>query len=69
MKFAEVEKDEAPLNTDNIDILEQNINDFDPSLLKILLQDKTTKKYIRWNCDEYKKYGWDYRAEKEIFQN
>lgn len=51
---------------ENIDILEQDIA---PSLLKILLQDKTTGCFIRFGCDEYAKYGQAYTAEKEIFPN
>ncbi len=54
------------LDTKNIDILEQNINEISPSLLKILLKDKTTGKYIYWACDEYVKYGKAYTASKEI---
>lgn len=53
-------------NDENIDILEQDIEKLSPFLLKILLQDKTTGKYIRFACDEYAKYGEAYTAEKEI---
>ena len=50
----------------NIDILEQYIHVLSPHLLKILLRDKTTGRYIHWACDEYLKYGEDYAKEKEI---
>lgn len=52
-----------------IDILEQRIQDINPSLLKILLSDKTTKKYIRWACDNYQEYGAEYQADQEMFPN
>ncbi len=52
--------------TDSIDILEQDINNFDPKLLKILLTDHTTGKNIVWASDEYLKYGPDYAPECEI---
>lgn len=52
-----------------IDILEQRIYDMNPSLLKILLTDKTTKKFIRWACDDYQQYGAEYQADQEIHPN
>ncbi|MCM1295475.1 MAG: restriction endonuclease subunit M [Muribaculaceae bacterium] len=58
---ADVEQNE------DIDILEQEIQDISPFLLKMLLQDKTTGHFIRFACDEYLKYGEAYAAEKEIF--
>ena len=51
---------------EEIDILEQDIQDISPFLLKILLQDKTTGNFIRFACDEYLKYGEAYAADKEI---
>lgn len=51
---------------EDIDILEQDIEEISPFLLKILLQDKTTDKNIRFACDEYAKHGEAYTAEKEI---
>ena len=51
---------------EDIDILEQNIRELSPYLLKILLQDKTTGRFIRWACDEYTRYGEAYAADKEI---
>lgn len=49
-----------------IDIIEQNIADLSSDLLKILLADKTTKKYIRWATDNYQSLGVDYAPELEI---
>ena len=67
-KFCHIDKLPSPLaNPEDVDILEQNIRELSPYLLKILLQDKTTGRYIRWACDEYAKYGEAYTAEKEIF--
>lgn len=43
-----------------IDITEQRIQELSPSLLKILLSDKTTKKFIRWGTGNYKGYGPEY---------
>ena len=51
---------------EDIDILEQEIQDISPFLLKMLLQDKTTGRFIRFACDEYLKYGEAYTSEKEI---
>ncbi len=55
-----------PQENETIDILEQNIREKSPHLLKLLLQDKTTGGYIRWACDGYTQYGEAYKAEKEI---
>lgn len=49
-----------------IDVKEQNIADISLNLLKILLSDKTTKKYIRWGSDNYKIYGPEYYTDQEI---
>ena len=54
---------------EDIDILEQEIQDISSFLLKILLQDKTTGRFIRFACDEYLKYGEAYAADKEILPN
>lgn len=51
---------------EEIDVIEQNIEDISPSLLIILLSDKTTKTNIRWGCDDYINYGTQYRADQEI---
>jgi hypothetical protein len=50
----------------DIDVVEQNIQDISPDLLRILLLDKTTKQYIRWGSDNYIAYGLEYRADQEI---
>lgn len=49
-----------------IDILEQNIADISFDLLKILLKDKTTGKYILWATDNYEGYGDAYKPSQEI---
>lgn len=49
-----------------VDIVEQSIADISMDLLKILLTDKTTKKYIRWATDNYMFLGEDYGAGIEI---
>jgi len=50
----------------NIDIKENDLLKIDPSLLEILLKDKTTGKNIIWATDNYSKYGDLYTSEKEI---
>lgn len=52
--------------TDKVDILEQDILDFNPDILNLLLQDKTTGKYIIWATDNYVSYGDEYSPIKEI---
>ena len=37
---------------DSIDVIEQHIADRSMELLKILLKDKTTGKYIKWATDQ-----------------
>lgn len=49
-----------------VDVIEQSIQDLSPELLKILLSDKTTKKFIRWGSDNYQEYGPEYYADQEI---
>ena len=49
-----------------IDVLEQKIIELNPDLLKLLLSDKTTKKYIRWGTNNYNHYGPEYYADQEI---
>lgn len=51
---------------ERIDIIEQNIADVSFDLLKILLMDKTTGKYILWATDNYSEYGDGYKAQQEI---
>ena len=51
---------------ENIDIKEQRIADMSLDLLRILLSDKTTGKYIRWASDNYRQYGDEYNPEQEI---
>lgn len=49
-----------------IDVIEQNIVDISPNLLKALLADKTTGRNIIWATDNYEKYGEVYEASCEI---
>ena len=51
---------------EEVDIIEQSIADMSGDLLRILLIDKTTKKYIRWATDNYVSLGEDYSAGVEI---
>ena len=37
----------------NIDILEEAISDLHPSLLKLLIKDKTTRRNILWCTKDY----------------
>lgn len=47
---------------EEVDIIEQSIADMSGDLLRILLIDKTTKKYIRWETDNYVSLGEDCSA-------
>ena len=58
--------DEGVAGLEEVDIIEQGIADMSIDLLKILLIDKTTKKYIRWATDNYASLGKDYSAGVEI---
>ena len=49
-----------------IDVIEQHIADRSFDLLKILLKDKTTGKYIKWCTDNYSSLGEEYRADQEM---
>ncbi len=51
-----------------IDILEDDIADIDPEILKMLLKDKTTRKNILWCTKDYEHFGdeYDERAEMKI---
>lgn len=51
---------------ENIDLIEQNIADMSLDLLKVLLKDKTTKRFILWATDNYKQYGEAYHPSCEI---
>lgn len=51
---------------EKIDIVEQHIANRSLDLLKILLKDKTTGKYIKWATDNYSMFGPAYNADKEI---
>jgi len=49
-----------------IDIVEQHIADRSLDLLKILLKDKTTGKYIKWCTDNYSSLGEGYQFDQEM---
>lgn len=51
---------------ETIDIAEQSIADMSLDLMKVLLKDKTTGKYILWATDNYKQYGDAYLLSQEI---
>lgn len=46
-----------------IDILEDDIADIDPIILRILLKDKTTRKNILWCTKDYESYGSEYNEQ------
>ncbi len=49
-----------------IDILEDDIAELDPRILRKLLQDKTTKKNILWATKDYESYGPQYDEHAEM---
>ena len=51
---------------EKVDISEQNIADMSYNLIKVLLKDKTTGKYIVWATDNYIQYGDFYLPSQEI---
>lgn len=51
---------------DSIDVIEQHIAERSMDLLKILLKDKTTGKYIKWATDNYLSISSSYRPENEM---
>lgn len=51
---------------EKIDILEDDIADIDPIILRILLKDKTTRKNILWCTKDYESYGPEYDERAEI---
>ena len=58
LKRTEIEK--------KIDILEDDIADINPVILRLLLKDKTTKKNILWCTKDYESYGDEYDEQAEI---
>ena len=58
LKRTEVEK--------RIDILEDDIAEIDPKILKLLLKDKTTKGNILWCTKDYESYGPEYEEHQPI---
>lgn len=51
------------------DILEEDIKEFSPQVLDILLKDRTTKKNIIWATDNYNVYGYGFSFDDEITVN
>ena len=49
-----------------IDVLEDDISNIDPILLKLLLKDKTTRKNILWCTKDYEPYGPKYGEHEQI---
>lgn len=49
-----------------IDIIEDDIAAIDPALLKLLLQDKTTRGNILWGTKDYENYGSEYEEYKPM---
>ncbi len=49
-----------------IDILEEDIKEFSPQVLDILLKDKTTKKNIIWATDNYSVHGFGFNFDDQI---
>ena len=49
-----------------IDILEEDIKEFSPQVLEILLKDRSTKKNIIWATDNYSVHGFGYGFDKQI---
>ncbi len=58
LKRTEIEK--------RIDILEDDIADINPVILRLLLKDKTTKKNILWCTKDYESYGDEYDEQAEM---
>lgn len=50
----------------NIDILEEAISDLHPSLLKLLIKDKTTRRNILWCTKDYESNGDGFKETDEI---
>lgn len=49
-----------------IDILEDDIAELDPELLKLLLKDKSTHKNILWCTKDYEKYGREFNEHAQM---
>lgn len=58
LKRTEIEK--------RIDILEDDIADIDPKILKLLLKDKTTRGNILWCTKDYESYGHEYEEHRPM---
>lgn len=49
-----------------IDILEEDIAEIDPAILRLLLKDKTTRKNILWCTRDYECYGSQFEEHRQI---
>lgn len=61
-----MEKQERTEIEKRIDILEEDIYKINPTILKILIQDKTTRNNIKWCTKDYEQYGEDFDEQAEI---
>lgn len=59
-------KDVKIYKAEDVDIWEDNLLRYNPTLLELLLKDKTTNKNILWATDDYKKYGEYFEPKSEI---
>ena len=50
----------------NIDIIEDDIVNISPSLLSLLLKDKTTNENIKWGTNDYELYGVLFNEKSQI---
>lgn len=57
---------EFVFSTGELDLLEQNLLEYDPILLDRILKDKTTGHNIKWGTSDYEKYGIGFKADQEI---
>lgn len=57
------------LNASSIDISESEIQEFDKSLLRILLFDRTTRRNIIWGTSDYEEFGPEFNAQLPITVN
>ena len=53
-------------DTIEVDVVEDSLLNLHPSILRILLQDKTTKRNIIWATKDYESLGEDYGEHHEI---
>lgn len=54
------------LDTTGPDVVEESILEYDPTILRLLLQDKTSKRNILWATKDYESLGEGYEEWREI---